>query len=152
MKIPIVFLDHKKRNLILWFTDILVAFASYFYMTRPEYIQRLLQGLDLVTLRPDLDPEVLASPEFFDLIQRMVMVVSILTVAIVVLLHTWVFYRCYLRKKAAIAYVKVYSFLAAFSLLMWLFYNFHYQNFWILVPTAIYVLVFLTEKQPTVKT
>ena len=149
MQIPEIFLDNKKRNLILWLTDMIVAIASYFYMTRPEYIKRTIESLDITTLRPDLDPEIVSSPEFFELLQRMVMVVAVLTIAIIVLLHTWAFYKCYLRKKSAIAYVKIYSFMAAISLLMWLLYNFQIQNLWILAPTAIYTAVFYFEKQST---
>lgn len=151
MKILAIFSDNKKRNLILWLTDMIIAIASYFYMTRPEYVKRTIDGLDIATLRPDLDPVMIASPEFFELMQRMVMVVAIMTIAIIVILHTWAFYKCYLRKKAAIAYVKIYSVLAAVSLLLWFLYNFHYRNVWILIPTVIYTLVFLKEKQTSVK-
>lgn len=146
MDIPLIFQDNKKRNFILWLTDMLVAMASYFYMTRPEYLKRTIDNLDMATLRPDLDPEFVNSPEFFALMQRMVMVVAILTIAIIVILHTWAFYKCYLRKKSAIAYVKIYTVLAAVSLLMWFLYNFHIRNVWILIPTAVYILVFVNEK------
>lgn len=146
MDIPLIFQDNKKRNFILWLTDMLVAMASYFYMTRPEYLKRTIDNLDMATLRPDLDPEFVNSPEFFALMQRMVMVVAILTIAIIVILHTWAFYKCYLRKKSAIAYVKIYTVLAAVSLLMWFLYNFQIRNVWILIPTAVYILVFVNEK------
>ncbi|MES2802706.1 MAG: hypothetical protein V4654_09465 [Bdellovibrionota bacterium] len=151
MPILAIFSDNKKRNLILWLTDMIVAIVSYFYMTRPEYIKRTIDGLDIATLRPDLDPAIIESPYFFELMQRMVMVVAVMTIAIIVILHTWAFYKCYLRKKTAIAYVKIYSFMAAFSLLLWFLYNFHYRNVWILIPTAIYTFVFLKEKQTSAK-
>ncbi|AZZ35647.1 hypothetical protein CIK05_02150 [Bdellovibrio sp. qaytius] len=146
-----IFSDNKKRNLILWLTDMIVAIASYFYMTRPEYLKRTIDNLDIATLRPDLDPNFVNSPEFFALMQRMVMVVAILTIALIVILHTLAFYKCYLRKKSAIAYVKIYSMMAAVSLLLWFLYNFHIRNIWILIPTAIYALVFVNEKQTNAK-
>jgi len=147
MKIPLIFLDNKKRNLILWITDMTLAIASYFYVTNPVYIQKVIAGIDFATLRPDLEPEALQSAEFFELIYKMTNMVAILTIAIIALLHTVVFYRCYLRKTAAIAYVKIYSILAALSLLMWFVYNIHVKSFLILIPTVIYVLIFLAEKQ-----
>lgn len=155
MKIPSVFLDHKKRNLILWLTDMTVAIVSYFYITSPKYIKKTIAGLDLATLRPDMDPEFFQTPEFFALMQRSIMVVVILTVGLIAIFHTLAFYRCYQRQKIAIAYVKIYSFSAAFSLLLYLIYNFHFRSFWSLGPMTIYTLVFMVEKQiasaPTVK-
>lgn len=145
------FSKNKERNLILWLTDMTVAIASYFYMTRPDYIRRTIAGLDLAALRPDLDPSFVDSPEFFQLMQRMVMITAILTIAIIVILHSWAFYKCYLRKKSAIAYVKIYSFMAALSLVLWFVNNLHISNVWILIPAAIYGLVFYNERQTSVK-
>lgn len=151
MKIPAIFLDHQKRNLILWVTDMTVAIASYFYVTNTFYIQKVIDGIDFATLRPDIEPEVFASSMFSDMVHQMVSVAAIMTIAIIALFHSWAFYRCYLRKPTAIAYVKIYSFLAALSMVMWFIYNLQLKNVFILIPTAIYTLVFLKEKQTSAK-
>lgn len=147
MQTPKIFLDNKKRNLILWITDMALAIASYFYVTNPVYIQKVIGEIDFAAIRPDLDPEALQSTEFLELIYKMTNTVAILTIAIIALLHTIAFYRCYLRKPAAIAYVKIYSILAALSLVMWFVYNIHLKSLLILIPAVIYVYVFLAEKQ-----
>lgn len=141
------FYDNKKRHIILWVTDMSIAIASYFYLTNPAYLQKTLEKVDISQINPELDPQALQSPEFLQLLQQMMIVVALLTIGIIVILHTLAFYQCYLRKKAAIAYVKVYSALAAVSLLIWFLYNFHLRNIWILVPLAVYSLVFMAEKQ-----
>jgi len=147
MKILLIFQDHKKRNLILWLTDMTLAIVSYFYVTDPFYFQSVIERIDFATLRPDIDPVMFQSPVFFEFMFQVMSVVSILTIAIIALFHTLVFYRCYLRKPVAIAYVKIYSFLAAFSLLLWFIYNLQLKNILILIPAMIYTFVFLTEKQ-----
>lgn len=148
MKIPAVFLDNKKRNLILWLTDMIVAIASYFYITNPFYIQRVLEGMDLAAIRPDIDPQIFQSPIFQEYMFRVISIVAILTIAVIALFHTLTFYKCYQRKRAAIAYVKIYSFLAAFSLVMWFLYNVSLLHSLILIPATVYTYVFLAEKQP----
>ena len=151
MNIPASFQDHKKRNLILWLTDMTLAVVSYFYVSNPAYIQSVISRIDFAALRPDLDPIVFTSPEFFELIQRMVNTVAILSITIIALIHTIAFYRCSLRKRGAIAYVKIYSIMAALSLVFWLAYNVSAKNALVLIPAAIYTLVFLVEKQPSAK-
>lgn len=148
MKIPSIFLDHKKRNLILWLTDMTVAIASYFYMTNPLYVQRVLDGMDFAAIRPDVDPQIFQSPIFQEYMFRVISIVVILTIAVIALFHTVTFYKCYQRKRPAIAYVKIYSFLAAFSLVMWFLYNVSLLHALILVPAVIYTCVFFAEKQP----
>lgn len=146
--VPALFLDHKKRNLILWLTDMTVAIASYFYMTNPLYVQSVLEGMDFTALRPDVDPQVFQSPVFQEYMFRVISIVVILTIAVIALFHTITFYKCYQRKSAAIAYVKIYSFLAAFSLVMWFLYNVSFLHALILVPAVVYACVFFAEKQP----
>lgn len=148
MNMPALFLDHAKRNLILWATDMVVAIASYFYVTNPFYIQKVIDGIDFATLRPDVDPQFFMSPVFSEFVHQMVGIVAIMTIAIIVVFHTWAFYRCYQRKTAAIAYVKIYTFLAAVSLLVWFVYNLHFKSILILIPAAIYICVFMAERQP----
>ncbi len=147
MNMPAVFLDHRKRNLILWLTDMTMAIVSYFYVTDPFYFQSVMDRIDFATLRPDMDPEMFQSPVFFEFMFQVMSVVSVLTIGIIALFHTLAFYRCYLRKPVAIAYVKIYSFLAAVSLLLWFIYNVELKNILILVPATIYTLVFLAERQ-----
>ena len=142
------FLDHKKRNLILWVTDMLLAIVSYFYMTNPFYIRKILDSTDFATLRPDVDPELFKSPVFYEMVETIVPYVALLFIGLIAVIHTVAFYKCYLRKTAAITYVKVYCFLAAFSLVLWLIYNFHLKNMIILIPTVIYAMVFMAERQP----
>lgn len=146
--VPALFLDHKKRNLILWLTDMTVAIASYFYITNPLYIQGVLAKMDLAAIRPDIDPEVFASPFFQEYMFKVISVVAILTITVIAIFHTVAFYKCYKRKHAAIAYVKIYSALAALSLVMWFLYNVSALHALILIPAAIYMCVFLAEKQP----
>lgn len=148
MKIPSVFLDNKKRNLILWLTDMTVAIVSYFYLTNPFYIQNVLDKMDLAAIRPDIDPQVFASPFFQEYMFKMISMVAILTITVIAVFHTIAFYKCYKRKRAAIAYVKIYSVLAALSLVMWFLYNVSAFNALILIPAAIYTCVFLAERQP----
>lgn len=148
MKIPAVFFDHKKRNLILWLTDMTVAIASYFYITDPFYISQVLERMDFAAIRPDIDPEVFQSPFFQEFMFQMISIVAIVTIALIAFLHTIAFYKCYQRKTAAIAYVKVYSCLAAVSLVMWFLYNISLFNMLILIPAAIYTFVFMVERQP----
>lgn len=151
MNIPVIFHDHKKRNLILWLTDMTMAIVSYFYVTDPFYFQSVMNRIDFATLRPDMDPALFQSPMFFEFMFQVMSVVSVLTIGIIVLFHSLAFYRCYLRKSVAIAYVKIYSFLAAVSLMVWFIYNIELKNILILIPAAIYTLVFFAEKQkPTV--
>ena len=69
----------------------IVAIASYFYLTNPMYIQKVIAGIDFTAFRPDLDPEVLSSPEFFELMYKMTNQVAILTMTIIAVLHTIVF-------------------------------------------------------------
>lgn len=147
MKIPSFFLDHKNRNLILWLTDMSVAIGSYFYMTNPVYVQKVLNGMDFATIRPDIDPEIFQSPVFHEYMFKVISIVVVITIALIAFLHTLAFYKCYQRKTAAIAYVKIYSFLAAFSLVIWFFYNVSILHFLILIPAAVYTFVFLVEKQ-----
>lgn len=127
----------------------ILAIASYFYMTNPIYISKLLNGMDLAALRPDVDPEVFQSPVFHEFVITVVPYVAFVVIGFVALIHTIAFYRCYLRKPAAIAYVKVYSFLAVVSLVMWFFYNVSAKNILILIPAAIYGFVFAAERQPS---
>lgn len=151
MNIPVIFHDHKKRNLILWLTDMTMAIVSYFYVTDPFYFQSVMNRIDFATLRPDMDPALFQSPMFFEFMFQVMSVVSVITIGIIVLFHSLAFYRCYLRKSVAIAYVKIYSFLAAVSLMVWFIYNIELKNILILIPAAIYTLVFFAEKQnPTV--
>lgn len=147
MNMPSVFLDHRKRNLILWLTDMTMAIVSYFYVTDPFYFQSVMDRIDFATLRPDVDPALFQSPVFFEFMFQVMSVVSVLTIGFIALFHTLAFYRCYLRKSVAIAYVKIYSFLAAFSLLLWFVYNIELKNILILVPATIYTLVFFAERQ-----
>lgn len=125
-----------------------LAIASYFYITNPFYIQNVLSGIDLATLRPDVDPEVFASPVFLEFMITVIGYTAIFTIGVIALFHTIMFYRCYLRKTAAIAYVKIYSALAAASLVMWFLYNVGFYNSLILIPALVYTCVFLAERQP----
>lgn len=142
------FVDHKVRNLTLWVTDMLLAGASYFYLTNPSYIRKILDSTDFATLRPDIDPELFKSPQFYEMVGSIVPLVALVFIGLLAVIHTLAFYNCYLRKRAAIAYVKVYCFLAAFSLVIWLLYNFQFKNLIILIPAAIYAMVFMVERQP----
>lgn len=148
MTLPSIFFDHKKRNLILWLTDMTVAIASYFYMTNPFYVSQVLERMDFAAIRPDIDPEVFQSPFFQEFMLQTISIVAIVTIALIALLHTLAFYKCYQRKAAAIAYVNVYSCLAAVSLVMWFLYNISLLNMLILIPAAVYTCVFLVERQP----
>lgn len=147
MKIPALLLDHGKRNFILWLTDMTVAIASYFYVTNPFYIQSVIDGIDFAVLRPDVDPAIFSSPVFSEFVYEITSIIAFVTIAIIAVFHSWAFYRCYLRKPTAIAYVKIYSFLAALSMVMWFIYNLHLKSLFILVPALIYTFVFLAERQ-----
>lgn len=126
----------------------LLAVASYFYMTNPVYITNILRKTNFALLRPDIDPEVFQSPVFHELVITIVPYVAFVVIGFFAVVHTIAFYRCYKRKRAAIAYVKIYSFLACVSLCVWLLYNFSVVGLLILIPAAIYGFVFAAERQP----
>lgn len=148
MQIHALFLSNKKRNLILWLTDLTVAIASYFYLTNPFYIEKILHQIDFAAIRPDVDPEIFTSPVFFEYMYMVISLVSLLTIAVIVVLHTLVFFKCYQRNRAAIAYVKIYCVLAAVSLIFWFVNNVSAMASLILLPTLIYLLVFFAERRP----
>lgn len=125
-----------------------MAIASYYYITDPFYIQHILNGIDFATLQPEVDPEVFTTPYFVELVHTVMSFLVPLIIGAIIIFHTVAFYRSYLRKRAAIAYVKFYSFMAALSLVMWFVYNVSLKNSLIVIPAVIYAMVFKVERQP----
>lgn len=137
----------KIRHIILWLADLSLAIISYFYLTNPKYIEGFIAKIDLSQIQSDFDPQFYQSPEFFELMQKMMATTAALALGIIVLMHSLAFYLSYRRKRGAVAYVKIYCFLAAFSLLMWLIFNFELSSLWVLAPLLIYSWGFWAEKQ-----
>jgi hypothetical protein len=143
MMLPSFFYDVRLRSIILWVTDMLVLFASYLYATNPENLRKSLAKIDLSHLDPEIDP--------FEMLYPMLVTTTVMAIAIVVVFHTVTFYQSYRRKRAAVAYVKIYSALAAVSILAWVLYNFEGKSMWALIPLAFYTGVFIAEKIPSDK-
>lgn len=144
---PNFFNDIRLRTITLWVTDMLVLLASYFYVTNPDYVKQHLAKMDITRINPDLDPSMIQSPELFEMIYPMLVTGMLMTIAVVVVIHTFAFYQSYRRKKPAVAYVKIYSALAAAALFIWLLYNLNGKGVLVLIPMASYACVFMAEKK-----
>lgn len=133
--------DLRLKTLILWLADIGVLLYSYVYFTAPKQFDLLLAQI----IKTSPDPETMSSSEFRIIFHQMYSTMFLVMVTLFVLLHSFVFYRYAIGKKAATTYVIYYSLMAGLSLSGWIIFSYEKTHL-SLIPSAVALLwVFGTE-------